>query len=56
MPAGGSDCGAPRDLVLTRCELAERSGIDQDNIRIERGSIFSDEKTLLSLTDNLGAE
>jgi hypothetical protein len=63
-PRQSSDCHAGRRIRLrgaTRprphtVELAERSGIDQDSIRIERGSIFSDEKTLLSLADNVGAE
>ncbi len=44
-------------LGLTQTELAGRTGIDQGDIsRIERGSIFSNEKTLLRLADALGAE
>ena len=44
-------------LGLTQIELAERSGIDQGDIsRIERGSIFPNEKTLLCLADALGVE
>jgi ribosome-binding protein aMBF1 (putative translation factor) len=44
-------------LGLTQTELAERTGIDQGDIsRIERGSIFPNEKTLLRLADALGAE
>ena len=42
---------------LTQIDLAEKTGIDQGDIsRIERGSIFSNEKTLLRLADALGAE
>ena len=44
-------------LGLTQTELAQKTGIDQGDIsRIERGSIFSNEKTLLRLADALGAE
>jgi ribosome-binding protein aMBF1 (putative translation factor) len=44
-------------LGLTQTELAERTGIDQGDIsRIERGSIFANEKTRLRLADPLGAE
>jgi ribosome-binding protein aMBF1 (putative translation factor) len=44
-------------LGLTHIELAERSGIGQGDIsRIERGSIFPNEKTLLRLADAVGAE
>ena len=44
-------------LGLTQTELAEKTGIDQGDIsRIERGSIFPNEKTLLRLADALGAE
>ena len=44
-------------LGLTQIELAEKTGIDQGDIsRIERGSIFPNEKTLLRLADALGAE
>ncbi|MGA3217021.1 MAG: helix-turn-helix transcriptional regulator, partial [Acidimicrobiales bacterium] len=36
---------------------AQKTGIDQGDIsRIERGSIFPNEKTLLRLADALGAE
>ena len=42
---------------LTRTDLAEKTGIDQGDVsRIERGSIFPNEKTLLRLADALGAE
>jgi transcriptional regulator with XRE-family HTH domain len=42
---------------LTQTDLAEKTGIDQgDTSRIERGSIFPNEKTLLRLADGLGAE
>ncbi|MFZ2058438.1 MAG: helix-turn-helix transcriptional regulator [Acidimicrobiales bacterium] len=44
-------------LGLTQTELAEKTGIDQGDInRIERGSIFPNEKTLLRLADGLGGE
>jgi ribosome-binding protein aMBF1 (putative translation factor) len=44
-------------LELTRTELAAKSGIDQGDIsRIERGSIYPNEKTLIRLADALGAE
>ena len=44
-------------LGLTQTELAQKTGIDQGDIsRIERGSIFPNEKTLLCLADALGAE
>ena len=44
-------------LGLTQTELAGRTGIDQDDIsRIERGSIFPNEKTLVHLADALGAK
>ena len=44
-------------LGLTQTELAEKTGVDQGDIsRIERGSIFPNEKTLLRLADALGAE
>ncbi len=44
-------------LGLTQTELAQKTGIDQGDIsRIERGSIFLNEKTLLRLADALGAE
>ena len=44
-------------LGLTQTELAQKTGIDQGDIsRIERGSIFPNEKTLLRLADALGAE
>jgi ribosome-binding protein aMBF1 (putative translation factor) len=44
-------------LGLTQTELTGRTGIDQGDIsRIERGSIFSNEKPLLRLADALGAE
>ena len=44
-------------LGLTQSELAEKTGIDQGDIsRIERGSIYPNEKTLLRLADALGAE
>ncbi len=44
-------------LGLTQPELAEKTGIGQGDIsRIERGSIFPSEKTLLRLADALGAE
>ncbi|MFZ2059011.1 MAG: helix-turn-helix transcriptional regulator [Acidimicrobiales bacterium] len=44
-------------LGLTQTELAEKTGIDQGDIsRIECGSIFPNEKTLLRLADALGAE
>ena len=42
---------------LTQADLAEKTGIDQGDIsRIERGSIFPNEKTLVRLADALGAE
>ncbi|MGD0287928.1 MAG: helix-turn-helix transcriptional regulator [Gaiellaceae bacterium] len=44
-------------LDLTQTELAEKTGIDQGDIgRIERGSIFPNEKTLVRLAGALGAE
>ena len=44
-------------LGLTQIQLAKKTGIDQGDIsRIERGSIFSNEKPLLRLADALGAE
>lgn len=44
-------------LGLTQIELAEKTGIDQGDIsRIERGSIYPNEKTLIRLADALGAE
>jgi ribosome-binding protein aMBF1 (putative translation factor) len=44
-------------LGLTQIELADKTGIDQGDIsRIERGSIFPNEKTLLRFADVLGAE
>jgi transcriptional regulator with XRE-family HTH domain len=44
-------------LELTQTELAERTGIDQGDIgRIERGSIFPNEKTLVRLAGVHGAE
>jgi ribosome-binding protein aMBF1 (putative translation factor) len=44
-------------LGLTQIELAEKTGIDQGDIsRIERGSIFPNEKTLVRLAGALGAE
>jgi ribosome-binding protein aMBF1 (putative translation factor) len=44
-------------LGLTQIELAEKTGIDEGDIdRIERGSIFPNEKTLLHLAEALGAE
>ncbi len=44
-------------LGLTQTELAEKTGIDQADIgRIERGSIFPNEKTLVRLADALGTE
>ena len=44
-------------LGLNQTELAQKTGIDQGDIsRIERGSIFPNEKTLLRLADALGAE
>jgi ribosome-binding protein aMBF1 (putative translation factor) len=44
-------------LGLTQTELAEKTDIDQDEIsKIERGSIFSNEKTLLRLANALGGE
>jgi ribosome-binding protein aMBF1 (putative translation factor) len=46
-----------RLLVLTQTELAEKTDIDQGDIsRIERGSVFPNERTLLRLADALGAE
>jgi ribosome-binding protein aMBF1 (putative translation factor) len=42
---------------LTQVQLAERSGVDQADIsRIERGSAFPNEKTLLRLADALDAD
>jgi ribosome-binding protein aMBF1 (putative translation factor) len=44
-------------LGLTQTELAEKSGIDQGDIRrVEVGSIFPNEKTLLRLAYGPGAE
>jgi ribosome-binding protein aMBF1 (putative translation factor) len=44
-------------LGLTQTELAEKTDIDQGDIsRIERGSVFPTERTLLRLSDALGAE
>jgi len=44
-------------LGLTQIALAEKTGIDQGDIsRIERGSIYPNEKTLFRLADALGAE
>ena len=44
-------------LGLTQIELADKTGIDQGDIsRIERGSVFPNERTLLRLADALGAE
>jgi ribosome-binding protein aMBF1 (putative translation factor) len=44
-------------LGLTQTELAEKTGIDQGDIsRIERGSIFPNQKTFVRLADALGAE
>jgi DNA-binding XRE family transcriptional regulator len=53
-PAGRN---AERRDGLTQIELADKTGIDQGDIsRIERGSIFPNEKTLLRFADVLGAE
>ena len=42
---------------LTQTDLAGKTGIDRGDIdRIERGSIFPNEKTLVRLSDALGAE
>ena len=42
---------------LTQTDLAGKAGIDRGDIdRIERGSIFPNEKTLVRLFDALGAE
>jgi ribosome-binding protein aMBF1 (putative translation factor) len=42
---------------LTQVELSERSGVDQADIsRIERGSAFPNEKTLLRIADALDAD
>ena len=44
-------------LGLTQTELAEKSGIDQGDIsRIERGSTYPNEKTLIRLADSLSAQ
>ena len=44
-------------LGLAQTELADKTGIDQGDVsRIERGSIFPNEKTLCRLADALGAE
>jgi ribosome-binding protein aMBF1 (putative translation factor) len=44
-------------LGPTQIDLAEKSGVDQGDIsRIERGSIFPNEKTLVRLADALGEE
>ena len=44
-------------LGLTQTELSAKTDIDQGHIsRIERGSIFPNEKTLLRLADAVGAE
>lgn len=42
---------------LTQVELAERSGVDQADIsRIERGSAFPNEKTLIRIAEALDAD
>jgi XRE family transcriptional regulator, regulator of sulfur utilization len=42
---------------LTQVQLAELSGVDQADIsRIERGSAFPNEKTLLRIADALDAD
>lgn len=42
---------------LTQTELAARSGVDQADIsRIERGSAFPNEKTLLRIAEALDAD
>jgi len=42
---------------LTQVQLAERSGVDQGDIsRIERGSAFPNEKTLIRIADALDAD
>ncbi|MGD0749595.1 MAG: helix-turn-helix transcriptional regulator [Acidimicrobiales bacterium] len=42
---------------LTQVQLAERSGVDQADIsRIERGSAFPNEKTLIRIADALDAD
>ena len=42
---------------LTQVQLAERSGVDQGDIsRIERGSAFPNEKTLLRIAEALDAD
>jgi len=42
---------------LTQVQLAERSGVDQADIsRIERGSAFPNEKTLIRIAEALDAE
>ena len=52
--SGAGAAGAPRPHPD---RAARKTGIDQGDIsRIERGSIFSNEKTLLRLADALGAE
>ncbi len=44
-------------LGLSQTGLAEKTSIDQGDIsRIERGSIFPNENTLICLADALGAE
>ena len=47
-----------RELVgLPQTELAEKTDIDQGEVgRIERGSIFPNENTLVRLADALGTE
>jgi ribosome-binding protein aMBF1 (putative translation factor) len=42
---------------LTQVQLAERSGVDQGDIsRIERGSSFPNEKTLIRIAEALDAD
>ena len=42
---------------LTQTELAERSGVDQSDIsRIERGSAFPNERTLIRIAEALDAD
>jgi ribosome-binding protein aMBF1 (putative translation factor) len=42
---------------LTQIQLAEKSGVDQADIsRLERGSAFPNEKTLLRIADALDAD
>jgi transcriptional regulator with XRE-family HTH domain len=44
------------ELKLTQMELAEKSGVDQADIsRIERGSAYPNERTLIKLAQALGA-